>query len=453
MKRLAGRAKTKVAALFVVLGIATAEQARSEIIGPEYTGQGDAPSPMPTVFYRPLRKRQTPIPVRIIQQQSDRKRSIVLPEINGVEHALTKDFIKRYTTYSGLRWLVEMMRNAEPYLAFVRNEIESRELPPELLYLPVIESGYNSSARSRSGAVGLWQFMQNSIRPYMVITDYHDERMDFWKSTHGALSKLKENHTTYKDWALALAAYNSGGGAITRLLQRTGIRDYWVLAETRQLKYESIYYVPKLLAVHYIVSNPRKFGLDISWKPTRVEWTRLQVNGQADIRLIAEHAGVDRDEMFKMNRELHSQITPPGGYMLKVRKTDAEAVRAVLENADIDLIRVHYHRIKSGDTLSALARQYGVTVDQIVSENPGIKPRALRIGSTLRLPTPRGSAQEPPKAAATQGTGWSNVWVVRSGDTLWSIAQRHGVSTLALARANEMSTSEILRIGRRLKVP
>jgi membrane-bound lytic murein transglycosylase D len=447
MERQAVSIASKAVALLILLSLIAAMHVGGEILGPENTVREAMPQPAEQEFHRPLRRQETPIPERISRQQSDRQRSAAIPTISGIDHALTEDFIKRYTTYSGLKWLAEVMKNAEPYLAFVRNEIELRGLPPELLYLPVIESGYNSAARSKSGAVGLWQFMRNSIRPYMVISDYHDERMDFWKSTHGALSKLEENYTAYDDWALALAAYNSGGGAITRLLERTGIRDYWVLAETKQLKYESIYYVPKLIAVYYIVSNPRKFGLNISWKPTQVEWTRLTVERQADLRLLSEHAGIDTDELLKMNRDMYGQVTPPGGYMLKVRTTDAEAVKAVLDNTDISLIKYHYHRIANGDTLSAMAVRYGVTVNQIMSENPGTNPKALRIGMTLRIPTVGSGVQAPPKVESTRE------WVVQKGDTLWSIARRHGVNTEALARTNGMSLSETLSVGRQLKIP
>jgi membrane-bound lytic murein transglycosylase D len=457
MKRLAGNGITREAALLAVLVMAAVVRAGGEMLEPEYTGREAAPQPV--AFHRPLRGQPVPIPERITQQRADRLRFPVIPAIHGINNALTESFIKRYSAPSGLRWLEDVMKSAEPYLAFVRNEIELRGLPPEILYLPVIESGYNSAAKSKSGATGLWQFMRNSIGPYMIISDYHDERMDFWKSTHGALSKLQENYADFDDWALSLAAYNSGSGAITRLIKQTGVNDYWALAEKGHLKSESIYYVPKLIAVYYIVSNPRKFGLDISWKPSRVEWTRLPVERQADIRLLAERAGVDRDELLSMNRELYNRVTPPGGYMLKVRTTDAEAVRAALADTGISLIDYHYHSIETGDTLSDLAARYGVTVNRIMSENPGIDPDSLQLGKTLRIPALKsGGGASAPQASATQVNAGpeketAGVWVVREGDTLWSIARLHGISAEVLAYANGMSISDTLSIGRELKLP
>jgi membrane-bound lytic murein transglycosylase D len=451
MKRLAGNGITRAAALLVLLVMAAAMRAGGDTLEPEYTGREAAPQP--AAFHRPLRRQPAPVPERITRQREDRLRFPVIPMIHGINNALTESFIRRYSAPSGLRWLEGVMKSAGPYLAFIRNEIELRGLPPEILYLPVIESGYNGAARSKSGATGLWQFMRNSIRPYMIISDYHDERMDFWKSTHGALSKLQENYAAFDDWALSLAAYNSGSGAIKRLIKETGVNDYWTLAETKQLKTESIYYVPKLIAVYYIVSNPRKFALDISWKPARVEWTRLPVERQADLRLLAEQAGVDRDELLRMNRELYNHVTPPVGYMLKVRATDAKAVSAALDNAEISLIDYHYYSVKTGDTLSALAARYGVSVNRIMSENPGIDPDSLQIGKRLRIPVLKSIKEAAVTESAAPEKDLAGVWVVQKGDTLWSIARRHGISAEVLARANGMSLFDTLSIGRELKVP
>jgi membrane-bound lytic murein transglycosylase D len=409
-------------------------------------------------FDRPLRQNRSELPVRIKRQQQDRLRFPVIPAIYGLNKPLTESYIKRYSAPSGLKWISSVMKNAEPYLSFIRNEVERRGLPQELLYLPVVESGYIGTARSSSGATGLWQFMRNSVSPYMTINEHVDERMDFWKSTHGALSKLEENQKTYNDWALSLAAYNSGSGAINRLIRETGIKDYWALAEKNYLKNESIQYVPKLLAVSWIVSNPRKFGLDVSWKPHRVEWVRLPVGREADIRVLADHAGINRDELVKMNRDLHSYITPPG-YMLKVRKSDAGAVELVLGNSEIKLVDSYFYSIRSGDTLSVLANYYGVSVDQILSQNPGLHPDRLKIGATISIPAVKdtvpytGQRSGTPREEKSQDSPTPGVWTVQKGDTLWSISRMHGTSPETLAKANGILLSDTLKIGMRLKLP
>jgi membrane-bound lytic murein transglycosylase D len=410
-------------------------------------------------FERPLRQNRTTLPDRILTQQQDRLRFPVIPSIYGLDKPLTETYIKRYSNPSGLKWISSVMKNAEPYLSFIRNEVERRGIPPELLYLPIVESGYTGKARSSSGAAGLWQFMRNSVKPYMTINEYVDERLDFWKSTHGALSKLEENYRAYDDWALSLAAYNSGSGAINRLVKQTDVKNYWILAEKRHLKNESIQYVPKLLAISWIVSNPRKFGLDISWKPVRIEWVRLPVERQTDLRALAEYAGIDKDELIKMNSELHSYVTPPSAYMLKVRKSDVETVAAVLNNEEIKLVHSYFYSIKSGDTLSALAEHYGVSVNQILSQNPGITPERLAIGATINIPAIKakdpyiGQEMAASVEEKTQSGQPSGVWTVRKGDTLWSIARRHGTSVETLAKTNGILLSDTLKIGIQLKVP
>jgi membrane-bound lytic murein transglycosylase D len=340
--------------------------------------------------------------------------------------------------------------------------VEERGLPPELVYLPVIESAYLPTALSRSGAAGLWQFMKNSMAPFdMKVTDWADERMDFWKSTLGALKKLEENYRHFRDWPLALAAYNAGFGAVNRVVSRTGVRDYWALSEKKQFKNETIHYVPKLLAVSYILTHPREFGITLTW-PEDPQWVRLPLEYPVDLDLLSELAGIDRELLKIGNRELRYPVTPPeSGYQLKVPALAASAVAAVLEREDNRLIRYYYHVIRYGDTLSALAQSYRVTVAQILSSNPGIEPRSLQIGKRLRIPAVAALETQPEENEAETAAerreapvaGFEGTHLVKRGETLWSIALAYHVDVLALARANGMKLDDILREGSILKTP
>ncbi|GHV19507.1 lytic transglycosylase [Spirochaetia bacterium] len=412
-------------------------------------------------FERALRQKNTWLPQRLVDERKTRDFDDVMPTMEGLNHPLTQSFVERYSKKSGLLWIESVMKNAAPYLSFIRDEIALRGMPPELLYLPVIESGFVPTAKSSSGAAGLWQFMKNSIRPYMSITDYVDERLDFWTSTNAALSKLQENYKQYDDWALSLAAYNSGAGAINGVLKKTGVNDYWVLAEKKILKTESVYYVPKLIAVYYIISNPRKFGLGISW-PTEQSgnWVRIPVEKQININLLAEHAGLDKDGLSKANSELLYKVTPATPHFLKVRESQAEAVREVLARDDIKLLTHQIHIIQPGDTLSGLGVRYGVTVEQILSQNPGVEPQFLKLGERLVIPALRGTppvqttAAPPVPTAALPDTGaYGGVHIVQKGDTLWSIARAAGIKPETLAVENGIGMETVLKIGRRLKVP
>jgi membrane-bound lytic murein transglycosylase D len=318
----------------------------------------------------------------------------------------------------------------------------------------VIESGYLATALSKSGAAGLWQFMRNSIAPFdMKVDDWIDERMDFWKSTQGALRKLEENYHHFGDWPLALAAYNSGLGGISRVVKDTGVKDYWLLSERKALKTETIHYVPKLLAVAWIMAQSRRFGVEF-WQES-LEWIRITPGRTVDLALLAVESGVDPALLRMGNQELLYNVSPPDkAYQLKVPLTHASRVRDALERKGPDLIKNYFHTVSYGDTLSALALHYGVTVELIENANPGIRSRYLRIGSRLRIPALR--EVEPyrgEKSAASTVPGFQGNHQVKKGETLWAISLLYGVDPAALAQANGMELNDVLREGRNLKVP
>jgi membrane-bound lytic murein transglycosylase D len=382
----------------------------------------------------------------------------------GLENPLTRQYIKQYSGPGGLSWLGSVMERGGPYLAFIRKEIAERKLPEELVFLPVIESGYLSTAKSKSGAAGLWQFMENSIGPFdMKVNDWIDERRDFWKSTQGALRKLEDNYRQLGDWPLALAAYNAGLGEISRTIQRSGIRDYWELSEKKLLKAETIQYVPKLLAVAYILSNQRQFGIEAQW-PVDPKWERVAAERPLDLKLLAKEAGVDLEALIWANRELLHNYIPPGiTYYLKIPENDAEKIAAVISNRDITLINNYLHTVHSGDTLFALALRYGVSVDQIMAANPGIEEKFLKIGSRLAIPAIKETAPYEESGATGGGLSGSGAseanikfegtHLVKKGETLWSIALAYDIDPEVLAEVNNMGLNDILREGKTLKTP
>ncbi|MDR1566061.1 MAG: transglycosylase SLT domain-containing protein [Treponema sp.] len=371
-----------------------------------------------------------------------------------LEQPLTRYYIRQYSSPGGLEWLNAVMKQGEPYLGFIRRELEQRNLPPELLYLPVIESQYLPTAVSRSGAAGLWQFMKNSIAPFdMKVNDWIDERRDFWKSTFGALKKLEENYNYFGDWGLALAAYNAGLGAVNQAVKKSGTKDYWVLSGMKQLKTETIHYVPKFLAVSYILSNFRRFGLDPVWNEDP-GWTRVAAERQADLNLLAAEAGVDPAALKGANRELAYAVTPPGpGYYLKVRAEDADKVTAVLARKDLPLVNYYIHTIRSGDTLLAMALHYGVTVEQILESNPGTRAQYLKIGGKLMIPAFKDVGPYTRPESGTAGLAFTGSHLVKKGETLWSIALAYKTGPEILAEANGMGLDDVLREGRVLKTP
>jgi len=373
---------------------------------------------------------------------------------SAMQNPLTQQYIRQYSSAGGLSWLVAVMERGSPYLAFIRKEIERLNMPEELLFLPVIESGYLSTAVSRSGAVGLWQFMKNSIGPFdMKVDDWMDERRDFWKSTLGALRKLEENYKYYGDWPLALAAYNMGLGGLNRVIQQSGIKDYWTLSEKKLLRTETIHYVPKLLATAHVLSNLRQYGIEPRW-PEDPKWERMAIDRSVDLRLLEEAAGMNSGELLKANRELVYNVTPPGkGYYLKVPGKDSKNIALALSRNDLPLLQYYYHTIRSGDTLLALALHYGISVNQILAANPGVEERFLRIGNRLLIPTLKETAPYQRQGPSMENLTFGGTHLVKRGETLWSIALAYEVDPEVLAEANDMALNDILREGKILKTP
>ena len=390
--------------------------------------------------------------------------SLLTPE--SLNQPLTVFYIEKYSSTGGIAWLNSIIKNGSIYLPYVQDEIVQRGLPPELAYLPFIESGYLSTARSKSGATGLWQFMMNSIAPFSIkVNDLLDERRDFRKSTVAALQKLAENYRTLGDWHLALAAYNAGLGAVNRAVKRTNSRDYWFLCNKREFKQETIHYVPKFLAVSYILSRPRQFGVDY-W-PETVGWTTIKPGKQVSLDVIAREAEIDRNLLHRLNPELLYGITPPDkNYELKIPPAHVETVAGLLEREDTVLLRYYRYQIQYGDTLSALCRHYSVSIDMIEQYNPGITRRYLKIGEVVIIPAFKdispytGAPRTSTASAPAQGQGdalrsgdFKGTHLISKGDTLWSLAIRYHVDPQVLASENNMELNQILSIGKALKVP
>jgi membrane-bound lytic murein transglycosylase D len=373
---------------------------------------------------------------------------LLVPSI--LEQPLTQYYIAQYSSPGGIAYLNAVLERGSIYLPFIREEIKKRGLPPELAYLPVIESGFLPTARSRSGAVGLWQFMMNSISPFDIkVNEIVDERRDFLKATRGALQKLDENYKNLGNWELALAAYNAGLGAVSRAIQRTRVNDYWELSGRKEISNETIHYVPKFIAAAYILSQPRRFGIE-NWQQAQ-EWTVIPLKRQVSLDILAAEAGVNRELLHRLNAELLYGISPAdSSYQLKVPAAQVEQINLVLEREDLRLIRYHYHVVRHGDTLWSMSRYYGTSLEIIEQHNPGIKNRYLRIGETVIIPAFRDIA---PPSRPVIALNFNGQYVVQRGDTLWSLGIKYGIDPQILAEENNMQLNQILREGRTLKVP
>jgi membrane-bound lytic murein transglycosylase D len=370
-------------------------------------------------------------------------------------------FRSTYSAGDARAWLEAVMARAAPYLPYIYERIRLYGLPDELAFLPVVESEFSPRAVSKSGAAGLWQFMKNSISGYGIrVDDWVDERRDVMKSTDGALRKLADNYATFGDWSLALAAYNAGAGAIGRAVaaaRRAGAAEagYWELRGRGLVSAECASYVPKFLAIASILRYPARSGAALSWDESPA-WETISPGRSVDIALVAKSAGIDPAVLREANPELRHGVTPPSaGYLLKVPAASAQAVRAAIADRSAELLRYSLHSVRSGDTLSSIARNYGSTMSAIIQSNPGINPDLIRLGQVIVVPAlfdvPPPSSK--PAEAEDEGPAFDSTYVVAKGDTLWSLSLKYSVQVELLAARNGLSVGGVIREGTSLRVP
>ncbi len=356
----------------------------------------------------------------------------------------------------GLPTLQRFYRRGLRYLPTFLRLFEEAGLPRDLAYLPLVESGFNPWARSRAGAVGIWQFMRGTARKYGLRVDWWvDERRDPIRSTKAAIAYLKDLYTAFGRWDLALAAYNVGEGKVKRILQRTGGDNFWEVR--RRLPRETRNYVPAFFAVLLLIKNPDVYHISLDTLPEE-PWVydSILVPAQVELKKIAEWAGTTESVIRDLNPQFRRWATPPDlkNFYLRVPKGTAPLVAEGMQRTP----RSHWvtkllHRVRKGESLWTIARKYGVSLRAIARVNRIRNPRYLRVGQLLWIPVPgasTGRAQEPVVAQSWEPSKDGKIVIrVRKGDTLWEIARRLGVTVSQLKAWNQL-TSNTLHPGQTL---
>jgi membrane-bound lytic murein transglycosylase D len=340
------------------------------------------------------------------------------------------------------------------YMEMFRTIFREAGVPEDLVYMAAVESGFKTSAYSRAHARGIFQFIASTARLYGLRVDsWVDERADPEKSARAAAAYMKRLHEEFGDWHLALAAYNAGEGKVRRAIAATGTSDFWALARTRYLKRETKNHVPAVLAAILISKQPAKYGFYAIPEPA-VAYDTIDVSGAADLRIVARCAGTDPATLVSLNPALrHMQTAPDGVTTVRVPAGAGTVTLAALEAIPVRE-RVLYvrHRVRSGDTLSTIARKHGVTVGAIQRAN-GLGGRTLiRVDQVLKIPTSTSSSSEALAQSAPSEAGEVLVHRVRRGDTLHALARRYGTTPTAIAAASGISAQGILRVGTRLTI-
>ncbi|WP_338732277.1 LysM peptidoglycan-binding domain-containing protein [Mangrovimonas cancribranchiae] len=388
-------------------------------------------------------------------------------EYNPSLESVIKNFLKRRR-----RSMETLMGLSHFYFPMFEKEFDNYNIPLEMKYLAIVESALKPRARSRVGATGLWQFMFATGKQYgLDVSSYVDERSDPIKSTKTAAVYLSKLYEIFGDWDLALAAYNSGPGNVSKAIRRSGgYQNYWNIRHN--LPRETAGYVPAFLATMYIFEYAEEHG----FKPEKplfhhLETDTIRVKQMITLDQVSEATEVPVEELQFLNPSYKLDIIPlieGKNYYLRLpryavgkfvtNETDIYALaKAEFDKREKPLpqffnsdTKIRY-RVKSGDYLGKIARKYGVRVSQIKRWN-GLRSNNLRIGQRLTIYPRNPVAVNTAKPKATVNTKGKTTYKVQKGDSLWSISQKFpGISVQNIRDWNDISGNN-LKPGMVLKV-
>src|SRR4051794_9806813 len=367
------------------------------------------------------------------------------------------------------RWLARSTK----WLPSMHAILEREGVPDDLVYLSMIESGFNAYAYSPAKAAGLWQFMVGTSRRYGIKTDFWvDERRDPIKATEAASKYLRDLRERYHgDWYLAWAGYNAGEGKVDKAIRRDSTRDFWrLMSKGRTLRAETKHYVPKLIAAALISKHPERFGFRVEYEQP-FDSDEVVIPDATDLKVIADSAGTTVERIRELNPELRRFCTPPGEFAMRLPKGSKDQFAANFEKVGPEeRLRFTQHKVEKGEPLAKIARAYGVGEAAILRTN-GLKSyRQVKVGKVIVIPVGKASrgllagaqledrhgrdhrtvqARSPVQksvAAATAAAVRAKdeersdvkraVYVVKPGDTLWGIAAKFSTTVDRIKRLN-----------------
>ncbi|WED21162.1 LysM peptidoglycan-binding domain-containing protein [Vibrio sp. JC009] len=399
--------------------------------------------------------KQTPWNQEDVWQRIAMQLKMPIPDQKKVEY-----YRNWYITHP--KHLEAVSRRATPFLYLIVEEIEKRQLPLELALLPIVESSFDPFAYSHGSAAGLWQFVPGTGKMYGLKQGYwYDGRRDVVAATDAALKYLESLNQRFDgNWNHAIAAYNSGGGRVSRAIKKNKKAGKAIDFFSLDLPKETSGYVPKLLALADIVANQEKYDIKIPAIANKPVLKMVDPGEQLDIALAAQYAGMKVGDLQKLNPAYNQWATPPEGphrFLLPI-----ENVGNFTELAEKNRgkgIKVVRYKVKSGDVISLIARKHNTTTETIKTVN-NLSGNMIRVGQYLMIPTSsqKGaaytlSAQNRLKKTQSVARGKYKVThTVAKGDSFWTIARKHKVSHTSLAKWNGMGPRDTLRIGQKLVI-
>ncbi|MDP3030000.1 MAG: transglycosylase SLT domain-containing protein, partial [Deltaproteobacteria bacterium] len=362
-------------------------------------------------------------------------------------------------------WLARSTR----YVPRMREILRENGLPEDLIYLAMIESGFNVNAYSPAQACGPWQFIKETGGRYgLKVNDWLDERRNPEKATRAAANYLKDLYQEFGCWYLAAAGYNAGENKVRRGIRTYETTDFWEMCNYDLFARETKDYVPQMIAATIIAKNPEKYGFtDVEYQQP-VPCAKVPVPPKTDLKAVALACGVDDQVVKEINPELRRGCTPPGdSYLLNIPKNTLQLFKDNFDRVKT-IVKTCYHRyvVQKGDTLARIAQEFDVSKKALLSANKIKGKHSLKRGKVLRIPYQVKEYALAPKksksgvkvafldAHEVSGTARpkGQTYKIEKGDTLYSVARRFGVSVKALCGQNDLAEDTKLRAGRTLLV-
>jgi membrane-bound lytic murein transglycosylase D len=366
-----------------------------------------------------------------------------------------------------------LFRHAGRFREAMRRELRRKSLPEDLVWVSMIESGFDPVAKSLSGAAGLWQFMPETARIYGLAMDrWVDQRYSPELATAAASDLLADLHRRFGSWELALAAYNMGHAGLASVVRRYNTNDFWTLARTEgTLPWETTLYVPKILAAAVVAHNLAAFGFGELPAELPVETDQVNAPPGTSLALVAQAAGCETKDIEALNPELRASRTPPAGesdarYPLKVPQGKGPVVAQVIVRSRKDLPPLDRYVVRFGESLDQVAAAHLTTTQRLVDINTIAPGESVRGGTVLLVPKVDAPAPTPNDPTAPTKPKQSVVvpsdefvypnrhrvfYRVRAGDTLDEVASATHVSVDDLCRWNDLDASARLQEGMTLQ--
>ena len=309
---------------------------------------------------------------------------MAVKEISKNISLFTEKYKERFAIY---------LKRSGKYTELMREILKESDIPDQLVFLPLIESGFNAYAYSRARAVGYWQFISSTAQKYgLKINWWRDERRDPVKSTVAAARYLRDLYEMFDSWILAMAAYNAGEGKIARALKKTKTDDYWTLLKTKHIKKETKNYVPKFIAASLIADSPEDFGFgDIEYNAP-LSYDTVTLTSPVDLEVVAQCAETSVEIIQELNPELRRWCTPPDvqEYALRIPPDSRDTFLENLMNIpEEERLTMDFYRVRKGDTFTKIAKKTGFPMQVILDLNNMEKVMLLQIGMKIYIP-PRG---------------------------------------------------------------